>query len=336
MAKSVGIPPFVGTIGILTSYKNGDQYTIKRKSEVSEYRLKNGYEFRNFRKAQKGFGGGGHVARALMRAWLKNAQYETDGKVFPRLNGQLFLAQRQGPGQDRAKHEIQLAENAQHMIGFPLSQDRLLTDRINHEPIWTYTPETGNISLWMPPNTHVRKETAPAIATHLTLRLTVALISDYHYDEKNQIYAPKEAKNHESIGHLETAPIEIGPKGADISDLLLEMELPWEKLPHQNLVLTFGIMYYNYNSTTETPRILRHEGKRRKRETEGASKIIGIIKTTQERTEEDNKAHPAPPKEKYPYPVWQPGMPEKIVNTSGSSTWTQQYKNKTIHDRNST
>lgn len=332
MAKSVGIPLFTGTIGILTSYKIGDQYAIKRKSEVSEYRRQNDYKFRNLRKSMKGFGGAGLLARDILSAWAGYGFCESDGKVFPRLNGQMFLTQRKGPGYDRGTHDILLAENGQHLIGFPLSKDRTLTGRINNDPKWTYQPETGKIRLWMPENTTISKEMAPANATHATLRLTVVLVSDYHHTDENK-YLPKETRNHQKASAIETAPMELSSKGADASNLLLEMTLPWEILPHQNLVLTYGITYYNYNTTTDTPKILRHEGKRRKREYEGAIQIIGIQKTTSPRTLADNDPKPAPPEpEKYPFPHWEPGMPEQTVINSSGTILTKQHKNKTIHD----
>lgn len=67
MAKQAGPIPFIGTLGEITGYEMDGRFYIKRKSEVSQYRLRHGRSYAPSRDAGSRFGEASSITSEVYR-----------------------------------------------------------------------------------------------------------------------------------------------------------------------------------------------------------------------------------------------------------------------------
>lgn len=197
MAKQKGFIKLKGSLGGLTFYESDGKSVVRTTEGVDKERIERDPAFRRTRENMSEFGGAAKVGKAFRMGFSNIIKSMSDSTIVARLTGIMKRINSVGPG-NRGQRSFLIFPNKELLEGFEFNKQAPLAS-IFYAPYDAPTFDANrSIVTWTVPAFNPDQYlTVPEGATHFKLVLSVAALSDYHYNLTNGSFEPENPDENE-------------------------------------------------------------------------------------------------------------------------------------------
>jgi hypothetical protein len=242
-AQQKGIIKLRGTLGGLTFYEAQGENLVKTISSVSKDRILQDPDYKRTRENMAEFGGSAKAGKAFRMGFANVAKLMGDRYLTGRLTGLMKRINTLGAGA-RGERSINILPNKEVLENFEFNPSSSL-GAVFFAPNTITADANRNVLTWSIPDFNTDNYiNAPEGATHFTLVLAAAVLSDYTFVNPGLGYEPTNPAENETNGLMFSSEIPLGGMVGSATTLTVNLGFASALPATVGVLVAVGVVFY--------------------------------------------------------------------------------------------